>query len=222
MQRIENLNVGDLRIYQDDDLYKFTSDSVLLSRFAKVKSGDVVGDFCAGSGIVGLHLLGLNQNLIKSLTLVEKQTPLYEMSKKSIELNGLEEKVFAVNSALQGLPNEFNGKFSLITCNPPYMPVGGGFLDKDEHVAICRTEICLPLDELIKAIARSLKYGGRVCMVHRADRLIDVIKKMTEKNIEPKRLQFVSGGADKEPYLFMIEGVLGGKSGIKILNTVIN
>ncbi len=221
MLSIEELGVNNLKIYQEDNLYKFTSDSVLLAKFARAKKEDVVADFCSGSGIVGLYFLGANFPLIKSLTLFEKQSSLYELSKRSIELNGLEDKVFAVNTALQDIGNSRAGEFSLILCNPPYMPVGGGFLDKDEHIAICRTEIALPLNELIKSVSTSLKFGGRVCMVHRADRLIDVITEMKEKNIEPKRLQFVKSG-NKEPYLFLIEGVKGGKSGLTVHNALEN
>ncbi len=218
---LEDLNLEGLKIYQDDCLYRFTSDAVLLSKFAKVKKGDVVADFCSGSGIVGVHLYGLNKNLIESVTLFEMQVELFELSKKTIEYNNLQEKIFAINTRVQDISTSFAGKFSLITCNPPYMPVGNGFKDEKECIAKCRCEVSLTLEELIPKISQALKYGGRVNMVHRADRLTDVMCLMRKYNIEPKRLQFVSGG-DKEPYLMLIEGVKGGKSGIKILKNIIN
>jgi tRNA1(Val) A37 N6-methylase TrmN6 len=221
MERLEDLGINNLKIYQDDELYCFTSDSVLLSRFAHVKKGDVVADFCSGSGIVGLHLYALNKELINSVTLFEMQTPLFNLSKKSIEYNELNEKFCAVNTRLQDIGNSFVGKFSLIVCNPPYMDKDSGAHDKNECVAICKREIALSLEELIKAISKCLKFGGRTCIVHRADRLVDVISVMRKNNIEPKRLQTVSG-AGKEPYLFLIEGVKGGKSGLKILNNIVN
>lgn len=221
MLKTEDLGVGNLKIYQDDELYTFTSDSILLAKFARVKKGDNVADFCSGSGVVGFYLYGLCGDLIDSVTLFEMQTPLYNLAKKSIEDNNLSEKFTAINRSIQDMKTEWSGKFSLITCNPPYMPIGS-FTSEKEHIAVCRTEISLSLEELIKGIATSLKFGGRVCMVHRADRLIDVAATMRKYKIEPKRLQLVSGGADKEPYLFLIEGVLGGKSGLKILKTIIN
>ena len=196
---LEDLNLENLKVYQDDELYCFTSDSVLLSKFALVKKGDVVADFCSGSGIVGFHLYGLNKNLINSVTFFEMQKSLYDLSVKSIEINNLGEKFSAVNTKIQDIGTAYVGKFSLITCNPPYMPVENGFADKKECVAVCRCEKTLKLPELIKAVGVSLKYGGRVCMVHRADRLVDVTCEMRANNIEPKRLQFVSGGKDKEP-----------------------
>ena len=85
----EDLGLENLTVYQDDELYCFTSDSVILAKFATVKANDVVADFCSGSGIVGLHLYALNQDLINSVTLFEMQKPLFDLSKKSIELNGL-------------------------------------------------------------------------------------------------------------------------------------
>lgn len=221
MERIEDLEINEMKIYQDDELYKFTSDAVLLTRFTKVKKGDVVADFCSGSGIVGLHLYALNPEKIKTVTFFEMQKSLFDLSIKSIELNGLRDIFSAVNVKVQDISSEYAGKFTLITCNPPYMPVGHGFYEKNEQIAVCRTELKLPLNELVKSIGKALAFGGRVNMVHRADRLVDVICEFKKNNIEPKTLQFVSGGK-KEPYLFMIEGVKGGKSGIKILNTIEN
>ena len=122
----EDLLLNGLKIIQDDNLYKFTSDAVILSKFARVKNNDVVADLCSGSGIVGIHLYGENADKIKSVTLFEMQTPLFEMSKKSIELNGLTNKFLAINTKLQDISNEYFGKFSLVVCNPPYMQAGKG------------------------------------------------------------------------------------------------
>ncbi len=221
MERLEDLGVLNLKVLQDDQLYCFTSDSILLSRFACSKKDDVVADFCSGSGIVGFNFYGLNAQKIKSVTLFEMQSPLYELSKKSIKLNNLGEIFSAVNTRLQDIGSEYVGKFSLVLCNPPYMEKDSGAHDKSQSIAICRREIALSLEELISAISKVLKFGGRTCIVHRADRLSDIIHTMRQNNIEPKRLQFVQNG-DKEPYLLLIEGVKGGKSGIRIMNNAKN
>lgn len=215
MISVEDLGVLNIKIYQDDNLYRFTSDSVLLSRFATVKKGDVVADFCAGGGIVGFHLYGLHPE-VKSVTLFEMQTPLAELSRKSVELNKLETKFTVENCKIQDVDKKYNGIFSLIVCNPPYMEADRGFKDEKEHIAACRTEVTLSLKELLAAVKKALKFGGRFSMVCRADRLVDIISEMRATGIEPKRLQFVSGGG-KEPYLLAVEGVKGGKPGIKIL-----
>lgn len=221
MEKLEYLDVENLKIYQDDSLYTFTSDSILLSRFASVKKGDIVADFCAGSGIVGFHLYGLNKDLISSIHLFEMQKSLYNLSAKSIEYNGLQDRFFAINSRLQDIDNEYNGKFSLIVCNPPYMKVGHGDINNCDEKALCKSEISLSLDELVKAISKCLKFKGRTAICHRADRLVEVICTLKKYGIEPKRLQFISAKG-KEPYLFLIEGVKGGKSRIKVMENIIN
>jgi tRNA1(Val) A37 N6-methylase TrmN6 len=221
MLRLEDLNLNGLKIYQDDELYCFTSYSILLSKFASVKKGDLVAGFCSGSGIVGLHLYGLNCEKIQSVTLFEMQKPLFDLSVKTIEHNKLLDKFTAVNCKIQDIPKDYNEKFSLITCNPPYMSVEGGQLDKNDSIAICKSELQLPLEELIKNLSRCLKFGGRACVCHRADRLCDLVWLMRKYNLEPKRLQTVQNGK-KAPYLIMIEGVKGGKSSLKILPPAYN
>lgn len=217
----EDLRLCGIKIYQDDELYRFTSDSVLLSRFATAKKGEKVADFCSGSGIVGFNFYGLNMPLVDSVTFFEMQKPLYDLSLKSIERNGLSEKFSAVNCKVQEIDKNFYGKFSLVLCNPPYMAADSGAHDKSETVAICKREIALNVSELAKAISSALKFGGRTCLVHRADRLCDVLCALRSANLEPKRLQLVEA-AGKEPYLFLVEAVKGGKSGMKILSAAKN
>lgn len=217
----EEILDNNIKVYQDDELYTFTSDSVLLSKFAVVKKGDIVADFCAGSGVVGLNLLALNGALIKTVNFFEMQTPLFNLCQRSIEENGLKDKCLAINTRLQDIDKSYNEKFSLIVCNPPYMKVGHGENNHLEQKAVCKSEISLSLKELCLAFSRCLKFGGRVCLVHRADRLVEVITELKNNSIEPKKLQFVCSG-EKEPYLFILEGVKGGKSGIKILNSIKN
>ncbi len=222
MERVEDLLIGNLKIYQDDEEYCFTSDAVLLSRFCVVKKGDVIADFCSGSGIVGLHTYALNQDKVKSITLFEMQPTLFALSKKTIEINSLQDKFFAVNSKVQEIPKEYNEQFSLIVCNPPYQKRNSGFSFDKYEIAVAREEIELTLSELIKAIAKALKFKGRVNMVHRADRLCEVIYEMRQNKIEPKKIQFVYSGKKPEPYLVLIEGVKGANSGLKYLQSIKN
>ena len=221
MKREEDLNLSGLKIYQDDELYTFTSDAILLSRFARVKAKETVADFCAGVGVVGFNLYGLSPDKISSLTFFEMQKPLFDLIEENIEKNGLKDKFKAENIRLQDLPKSYYGKFSLIVCNPPYMSKNSGEVDKDERIAVCRREIALNLDELITAISRGLKFGGRTCIVHRADRLAEVICKMREKGIETKRITPVAPKG-KQPYLVLIEGVKGGKPGVKLTSALEN
>lgn len=221
MKRTEDLGVFDLKIFQDDELYTFTSDAILLAKFATVKPNETVADFCAGCGIVGFYLYGLSPDKISSVTFFEMQKPLFGLINENIERNSLNAKFSAYNIKIQELPKSLYGKFSLIVCNPPYMNALAGERDASETIAVCRREICLPLSELIVAIKNGLKFGGRVCLVHRSDRLIDVVCAMRENGIEPKRIVPVAPKG-KDPYLVLIEGVKGGKSGLKLGATAFN
>lgn len=218
-EKIEELLIDDLKIVQNENLYRFTSDSVLLSKFAKGKNKDVVADFCSGSGIVGIHFWALNKN-IESVSLFEMQSELYEASVKSIKLNSLD-NIFAYNMKIQDIPKEYDDKFSLILCNPPYERAVGGFENSDYKKAVCRKELTVTLSEIVDCAYKKLKFGGRLAMLNRADRLAEVIYAMKIRKIEPKRLQFVSSGS-KKPYLLMIEGVKGGKEGIEVLENINN
>ncbi len=217
-ESVEELFEGGLKIIQNRQLYRFTSDSILLTRFCRAKKGDEVADFCAGSGVVGLHFYGLHPN-IASVTLFEMQEELSEMSGRSILLNGLQ-NFSAVCCRLQDIPAEYCEKFSLVLCNPPYER--GGFAKEDYKKAICRMELTLTLPELTQAAARALKCGGRFALVHRADRLAEVFYHMKARSLEPKRLQFVRGREGTKPYLVLVEGVKCGKEGLDILPDLVN
>lgn len=208
---------GDKKIIQNEALYRFTSDSILLSRFARAKAGDNVADFCSGSGVVGFHFLCLNPR-IKSLTLFEMQHTLAEMSQRTAELNGFDCKV--VNCRLQDIGREYDDKFSLILCNPPYEK--SGFENRSYECAVCRKEITLTLPEIVETAFRKLKFGGRLALLNRADRCAELIYLLKKRNLEPKRLQFVSGTEGAKPYLIMVEAVKGGKEGADVLPVLIN
>ena len=222
-QVIEDMGIENLKIVQDTQLYRFTSDSVLLSRFARLKKNDRVADFCAGSGIVAFHTHAIRHKEIPNVeyTLFELQAPLCELAKKTIALNGFT-NFSVVNCPLQELPETYRESFSLVLCNPPYERAGTGFENDDREKAICRKEITLNLKEIAQAAAKALKYGGRLCMVHRADRLAEICYVLKGVGLEVKKLQFVAGRDAAKPYLLLLEAVKGGKPATEILPTLLN
>lgn len=219
MRVIESLQTGNYKIIQDTDLYRFTSDAVLLSRFVRAKKGDRVADFCAGSGIVGLHFYAENEG-ISSVTLFEMQRELADMSRETISLNRLENVFTVENMRVQDIPPKYTEYFSLILCNPPYER--GGFESPDEKKALCRKEISLTLPELVGSAARRLKFGGRFALVHRADRLAEVIYTLHESGLEPKKMQLIAGKTGDAPYGVLLAAVKGGRPNLEVLPTVSN
>lgn len=208
---------GDKKIIQNINLYRFTSDSILLSKFAKAKFGDKVADFCSGSGVVGFHFLCLN-SVISSLTLFEMQESLADMSRRTAQLNEFDCEV--VCTRLQDISAEFNDRFSLILCNPPYER--GGFENEVYERAICRKELTITLEEIVEQAFKKLKFGGRLAMINRADRVAELIYLLKKRGLEPKRIQFVCGTLGAKPYLVMVEAVKGGKEGVDVLPAVVN
>ena len=218
---VEDMQIENLKIVQDARLYRFTSDSVLLSKFARVRDGDKVADFCAGSGIVAFHLYALQKKERKGLsfTLFEMQAPLCALAEKTVKINGFDN--FQVeNVKLQEIPETYREQFSLIVCNPPYER--GGFDNESYEKAVCRKEITLNLQEIAAAAKKCLKYGGRLAMVHRADRLAEVCYTLHDYGLEVKRLAFVTGRAGAKPYLVLVEAVKGGKPATELLPVIVN
>ncbi|MBR3804134.1 MAG: methyltransferase [Clostridia bacterium] len=218
---VEELLIDNLKIYQDDELYRFTSDAVILSKFASAKKGDVVADFCAGSGIVGVHYYALNKNA-KSVDLIEIQPELSALSQKTVDVNGLGEIFTVINKPIQDLPNDLNGKYSLILCNPPYKKAGSGEVNGDRKIAMCRHEITVTQEEIIEISAKKLKHGGRLCMCQRTERFTDMVLKMASVGLSPTKVQFVVTKQGGAPYLFLIEAVKGVKPQLKILPEFVN
>lgn len=219
MEVVEPLLIGNYRIIQDTEHYRFTSDSVLLARFLKAKKGETVADFCAGSGVVGLHFFAENRG-VERVTLFEMQSELASMSARTVALNGLSDRFNVENVRLQEIPAEYTERFSLILCNPPYE--SGGFEKASFDKAVCRKELSLRFEELVCAAKRCLKFGGRFALIHRADRVAELLTVLREEGLEPKKLQFVAGKRDAKPYAVLIAAVKGGKAGVEVLPTAVN
>lgn len=218
---LEDMLIDGLKIVQDTRLYRFTSDSVLLSKFAKPKKGDVVADFCAGSGIVGFHFYALQKEKFPDMpiTLFELQEELSALSRKTAVHNGFDNFSFE-QGRLQDIPKTYHEKFSYVLCNPPYEK--GGFDNDEYQKAICRKEITINLSEIARVASYALKFGGRMAMLHRADRLAEVCYTLKSYNLEVKKIQFVGGRVASKPYLVMVEAVKGGKPNCEILPTLVN
>ena len=214
----EQLEIIDdkVKILQKKDGFRYGTDAVLLSEFASVKSGERVLDLCTGTGIIPL-LLYLKYGGDKYCAL-EIQPEIYDMAKRSVELSGLSDNINVLLGDLKKHREQFKPQsFEVVTCNPPYMPTNTGKMCISETERLSRHEILCNLEDVISAGAWLLKDGGRFYMIHRADRLTDVMFLMRKYKIEPKRLQFVHPKNDKEANLLLVEGQFGRKSGIKIL-----
>lgn len=194
------------------------TDTVLLADFAKDCRGAVC-DLCAGCGQVGLLLAAAGD---AKITCVELQEDAALQAQKNIAENGLEDRM----AALQGDVREIrtllsHSSFDAVVCNPPYFPINSGFAAKDAAIAIARTELCCTLADVCKAAAWLLKTGGSFYLVHKPERLTDVLTALRECGLEPKLLRFVQHRADAPYSLVLVKAVYGGKPGLSYAPTLV-
>ncbi len=215
-ERVDDLHRNGYKIIQDPKRFCFGVDAVLLSGFAEGKKGEKCLDLGTGTGIIPI-LMEAKTNA-ESFTALEIQEESAEMAERSVELNGLSEKIQIVNGDIKDVDKLFKaGSFDVVTSNPPYMNDGGGLKNDYGPKAIARHEILCTLEDVIKAASWALRFGGRFYMVHRPHRLTDIFCTLREYKLEPKAVRFVHPYADREPNMVLIEAARGGKSMLKVM-----
>lgn len=209
-ERIDDLQRNGYRIIQNPDKFCFGMDAVLLSGFVRVKPGARVLDMGTGTGIIPLLVEAKTQ--AAQISAIEVQEESADMARRSVLLNGLEDKIDIVTGDLREADQFFDAaSFDVVTCNPPYMIGQHGLTNPDEPMAIARHEILCTLEDVVRTAAKLLKPGGYYCMVHRPFRLAEIITVMTAYKLEPKRMKLVYPYVDREPNMVLIEGCRGGK-----------
>lgn len=193
--------------------HTFGTDALLLSYFASPKRSEIACDFGTGCGII--PFLWLRDGKCKSIFAVEIQENACNQAERSISLNNTG-KITLFNRDLKDLSDFTAGAFDLVTMNPPYKIQSGGIKNDDAGVTIARHETLCNMDDIAKSAARLLKFGGRLCICHRPERVFDAMTAMRSNGIEPKRLRFVSKKGNTQPWLVLIEGKRGAKNGLKV------
>ncbi len=215
MERIDDLGINNLKLIQDTDLFCFGTDSVLLTDFVRVKKGARIVDLCTGNGIIPILLSAKTK--AESITGIEILKESFSLAKRNAELNGLTDKVNFINDDIKNWKNHFeNGRADVVTCNPPYMKVGAGFKNPHDLKAVARHEIMANLDDITNVAASLLKFGGYFYIVHRADRLCDVLCSMRGAKLEPKRLALVHPDPKRSASLILVEGMKGAAPSLKM------
>lgn len=210
--RIEPL--GDNMSIIVSDEHTFGTDAVLLANFAAIRRKDVACDMGTGCGIIPLIWC---KGETKEIYALDIQSKAIEQLNNSLELNDIVGRIKAINCDIRSLKGVLTpGSFDLVTMNPPYKPVGTGIESMLPAHRIARHEVTCNIDDAVSAAARLLKFGGRFCMCHRPERLCDIICSMRQGGIEVKRIRFVVERKGKQPWLVLVEGKRGSKSGVTI------
>ena len=214
MERIDDLQYKGLKIIQNTDGFCFGVDSVLLTEFAKdMKKNKTIVDLGTGTGIIGI-LLSKKVEASKVIG-IEIQKDVAEMASRSVELNNLQNTMQILNEDVKNLSLEKNS-FDYVVTNPPYKKLGTGIINKEDKQIISRHETTVNLDEWIKVASNLLKDNGAIYMVHRPERLNEIIENLRKYRLEPKRIRFVYPKISKDANLVLIKAVKYANSFLKV------
>jgi len=216
------LGYENLKIYQDTEMFNFSLDSVLLPNFVTItKKTKRILDIGTGNAVIPMILTTKTDALIDA---VEIQKDVYELGKKSIELNNLQDKINIINQDIKEYSkNMETDTYDVITCNPPFFKVTEtSNLNMNDYKTIARHEVKLNLDDIMSIGRKLLKNNGNIAIVHRTDRLIDIITTMRKYNIEPKKIRFIYPKKNTESNIVLVEGTKNGNPGLKILSPLVS
>ena len=211
----EQLCPGGFRFVWEDSLFRPSTDSFLLSSLPRLRPGLRVCDLGCGTGLLALLLLQRQRAL--QVTGMDIQPAAIALAEQAAEENGLTDHLSFLCANLRQTRQHFvTGSFDLVVCNPPYYPPFSGKIAADSARRTARSETAATLTDICGVAAYLLRWGGSLCLVHKPERLADVICALRAAAMEPKRLRFVQNRAGDAPSLFLIEGFRGGKPGLSL------
>lgn len=215
-ERIDDLQLNGLRLIQNKEGFCFGVDAVLLANFPDVKDNAEIVDLGTGTGIIPIILSG--KTGAKKIIGLEIQKDMAEMAQRSVKLNSLEDRVTIMEGDIKNSVSLLGrGKYDVVVSNPPYMNSGGGLVNPKDTKAISRHEILCTLEDVIAAGTALLKPAGQFAMVHRPERIVDILCLMRQYKLEPKYLRLVHPYPDKKANMILVKGVKGGRAHLKML-----
>lgn len=205
-----------LKIVQNSEYFNFSLESILLPRFCHLKNNMNILDLCTGNLPIPLVLTNYTNSKIIA---VEIQKEIYDLAKETIKINKLEDSINLYNIDAKDTVNMFEtDSFDLITCNPPYFKYSfDSNINDNEIKSIARHEIKITLEDIIKISRKLLKNNGSLCLVHRTERLSEIIELCSKYNLEIKRMRFIYPKDNEESNLVLIDAIKNGKVGLKVL-----
>lgn len=212
---LDTLIDGKLRLYQSRTGYRFSLDALLLTYFVTIKPHERVVDLGAGNGTIALMLSQLHRSA--SITALEVQPAMAERARRSVAVNGLEERLAIVTGDLREIRSLFApSSFDVAVSNPPFRNPGSGRISPHQERQIARHEIKGGLTDFVGAAAYVLRPKGRVALIYSAERAVELLATLHAAGLEPKRVRWVHSFAGDAALLVLVEAVKGGRSGVKV------
>ncbi len=217
-ERVDDLNLNGKKIIQNPDYFCFGIDSVLLANFVESNSSkNTIVDLCSGSGVISIIIS--QKKKYKCIYAVELQKEMYNLLLRNININSLEEKIVPVNSNIKEFAT--NEKVDIVVCNPPYKKQGTGVVNDNDIKYIARHEVECTLEDVFSCSARILKQKGKLYLVHKPERLTDLIAVARKYNLEAKRIRFVHPKVNSPASIVLVEYVYFGGNEINVLPPLI-
>jgi tRNA1Val (adenine37-N6)-methyltransferase len=215
-ERIDDLEFKGLKIIQNIDGFCFGIDSVLLSNYAKnIRKGATIVDIGTGTGIISILLSA--KTIDTKITGIEIQEEVAEMAKRSVKLNNLEDRINIENINIKDVFSKISpNTIDAVVTNPPYMKENTGAINIEKKKLISRHEVECTLEDVISISYKLLKSKGEFYMVHRAERIVDILYNLRKYKLEPKNIRFIHSKADKEPNLVLLKCVKDAGHGLRI------
>lgn len=218
MRRLDDLQNG-YKLIQETNDFCFGTDAVLLADFSDIRKTDTVVDFCCGNGIIPILLHA--KYFPAHITGVEIQPSAAALANENIAVNFLEDRIDIICGDIKNASKLIDKKVSAVTCNPPYMKWGGALVSREESKIIARHEIMCCLEDIFSSAAKILNFGGRLYMIHKADRTAEIIIAAAQFSFSLKRMRFVHSSSKKEAKLALFMFTLGGGSQSVIMPPII-
>lgn len=215
-ERVDDLERNGYQLIQNPEVFCFGIDAILLAHFAKVSHAkQKILDIGTGTGVIPIVMHAIYGK--GHFTGIDIQEEMIEMASRSVCLNEIQEDVMMKVMDIKEYKAHFSsGSFDMITCNPPYMKGHAGLKNEHPSKTIARHEVACTLEDIIEGAGYMLKYGGKLCMIHRPHRLVDIFMAMRQNKIEPKVMQMVYPKAGKAPTMVLVEGVKHGKPELRV------
>lgn len=227
-ERIDDLGINDLKIIQNKEYFCFGTDSVLLANFVKSEnSNNVILDLCSGSGVIPIILSAKKK--YKKIFGVEVQSEMYDLFDRNIKINNLEDSIISINENVKNIKDirkkitsiMKKDKIDIITCNPPYKEIGTGLTTNHDVKTIAKCEVMCNLEDIFITSSKLLGKGGKLYLVHKPERLSDLIYFGRKYNLEAKEIRFVYPKIDKKPSIVLISYRKDGGNETKVLEPLI-
>lgn len=227
-ERIDDLGINDLKIIQNKEYFCFGTDSVLLANFVKSEnSNNVILDLCSGSGVIPIILSAKKK--FKKIFGVELQSEMYDLFDRNIKINNLEDSVISINENIKNIKDirkkitsiMGKDKIDIITCNPPYKEIGTGLTTNHDVKTIAKCEVMCNLEDIFITSSKLLGKGGKLYLVHKPERLSDLIYFGRKYNLEAKEIRFVYPKINKKPSIVLISYRKDGGNETKVLEPLI-